>query len=268
MDVGVYIKMLEQGSKVMRCTHCGMPVPVLGDYGICFFCDMPVSTASEDLVASANLKGSLDSISSSITSGKWDDASKVFDGMVANGDYSHAYSAARFYSHFSDYALTTINHISLTGFMEENAEANYKAIELYKKAKQLYYKAIHDASAAPESNEIALYVKFLSEFRLHNVPAAVDSITEINMLKADDVITAYSNFLYSGLVNDRKNRELYSKKLLQMKVPNHLYYVALDYAEGKKYKDAEELLLKLTSFAYIPEAYALLSQVEDKLKTL
>lgn len=267
MDLRGELSILDKSpQKEFMCEHCGTRVPSYNkELGICQFCELPATKTEDELKGDTTTYPLLKMISESVSKGSWEDLAKPLDQLVTLKNTPQAfYCAAVFYSTISDFEMGRLDYANLHGFMEENASRIDQSNLLFSKSKSLLYQsiALYKKTQGSTTDRELLYTNFLCELRLERLVDAKNTLTLLNTVNRDDILTDYATMLYSYRANEHKSFENSVVKLVADGIAPTFYYSANYLSDQKKFNDAKLILNKLLNRIDMYNAKKLLGGIE------
>lgn len=252
----------------LGCEYCGGSALSLGKESICHVCEAHVRTTKEELEGKyPSLYEKLASIQDSFRKGLFNEAEKETASLVEkHGDLGVLYAAANLYKFFSDYKYYDLDY-NRSGFMEENSENIYTSLDLVSTSKKLFYISLKLVIEQTESSfdEGLLYLQFIINIKLKRLVYAERVMKVIRELNKDDLITQYTNMVYS--VESRSKRAPgYLNPLLSGGDVNSYYYLAKYLVYNRKVAEAKPILERILSICHMPPALYLLHNVNKLLE--
>ncbi|MDE1870949.1 MAG: hypothetical protein KGI06_01790 [Candidatus Micrarchaeota archaeon] len=275
MNAQDYISRLKgfDGSALLLCEHCGAETPAKGTSGICSNCESMIFTSRKMLQARDHmLLDALDRINSSMGNSEYENATKIYEGLIAERkDPALMYAAAIAYLRHSNYEISQIGYAK-PGFMEENSAHRDRASKLVSSAKRLLARLIrittNDMSSGNEAQNVA-YTRFLAQIKMGSLRGAKHSM---GMLQKTDRDCVYE---YAGIVYDSHTGKYEGivkaaeSLMLKENFPiNTFYYLGFALFKKGNAKDAKSVLQELAKRIKNGNLDALIFEVDYQLNAI
>jgi tetratricopeptide (TPR) repeat protein len=275
MDAKAYSDMLDgikNSSSLLMCEYCGTETASMGDKCMCSNCEELVTTNRASIEKKDHLLlDSLVKINDSIADQRYDDATAIYEKLIADRkDPLLMYAAAIAYFKHSNYEIMQISYMQ-PNFMEGNTLHRDKAASLVSTAKRHLFKAIDISNAEISKGNKSLnlvYNRFLAQIKLGNVRGAKDSIRMLEGL-GNDYALAYSRMVFESAM-ERYDSVLEAAEALTKKDNfsiNAFYYIGLALFKKRRAKDAKQLLQSLGKILKNGNLDALIFEVDYQLAT-
>ncbi len=247
---------------LLTCPNCGSDTYTAGkSTAFCNFCEQYI-----DSTAPTGAETVFVPVQTAIKDGKWDEAFKQAETLLkGNVDPRQLYLLALFYQDFAIQKYYQKDYM-LPGFMESNADNIRRSLDLTSRWKECYFKAIKlvdgDLAKNMQVDSGLIYLKFISEIRLHKMVDASKTLETLHSLDTQGVITAYATLVYDA-ESDSKNTELDLYKQFSHDEINAFYYLARYLAKRNQLEESEEILEKLNETTKIFLVQDLLQKVKS-----
>jgi hypothetical protein len=266
IDYKKYLKVLK-GTKFSElvCTHCGAATKSpKGKKAICNFCEQETGSEKE-LRAGAGFLEEFQRMHTALADSKGKGAFANIEKLLEESSDPEAfYVSATFYLLASEQRYRSRDY-SLPGFMEENYDNIRGSLDLTSKWKEHLYRAAALAGLAPEAgaqNRELLYLRFISEVKLHRLADASLALVLLMELDGKDPLLGYASMVY-GVRARTKDAELRLAAELETKEANAYYYLAEHLARNGRLAEAEEVLVQLESKADVRMSAHLLGTIRN-----
>lgn len=252
----------------LGCRCCGyVPSIVQGEVdAMCGFCEAYVNMSRKDAQALHPEMGTLlDSLHGMIRNGDWEGAVSLAEQLKVGDDPHLLYGVGIVYRALSDAVYSHVDYRA-KGFMEGNAakrnnEPNLNknnAMHLLSRSKEMLYRSIKIMSAKTDDPEL-LYLSFLANMKLGMQVKAKEALGRLNSI-GNERVRLYANTKYA--VGYRtKDSKGYLEALAKGLSPNSAYYVAVDLARRKRFRESKGMLGILLRNAAMPEGAELLMRI-------
>lgn len=264
MNINQSLKMLDNDPvAVFRCINCSYIVPSYSsEFGICPFCELNSDKNDTQLKQNKSLLDTLNQIQQNISSGKFDDALKLYDALFdITKNPSVIYSKGVFHAFLADLEFAKRDYQTPNGFMEENSLHAKSALSHFSSAKALFFKALSMISASASIDSTLLYTKFLCNIKLARPGDAKRSLDLLNANFKDLPITIYANMVYNSLEN-KKNAEPFFEKAISLGIPSAFYYYSNYLSEKNDLSKAKSILVKLSKRVDMEQSKKLLAGIQ------
>lgn len=264
MNINQSLKMLDKDPvAVFRCTSCSYLVPSYSsEFGICPFCELSSDKNDSQLKQNRQLLDILNQIQQSMSSGKFDDALKLYDALFDLTKSPGAiYSKGVFHAFLADIEFAKRDYQTPNGFMEENSIHAKSALSHFSSAKALFFKAISLISASPNVDSTLLYTKFLCNIKLARMGDGKKSLEALNANFKELPITIYANMVYNSLEN-KKQAEPFFEKAISLGIPTTFYYYSNYLSNKNDLNNAKSILVKLSKRVDMEQSKKLLAGIQ------
>ncbi|MDE1851408.1 MAG: hypothetical protein KGH69_01820 [Candidatus Micrarchaeota archaeon] len=250
------------------CRCCGyMPYIIAGEIDtMCGFCEAYVSMAKLDVKAlHPEMDTLLDSLHGLMKNGDWEGAVALAEQIKAGDDPYLLYGLGVMYRALSDAVYSHVDY-SAKGFMEGNAAKRNNepslnknnSMQLLSRSKEMLYRSLKIMGTKADDPEL-LYLSFLANMKLGMHVGAKAALDRLNGT-GNERMRLYANTKYSVECKTRDSKG-YLAALAKGLSPNSAYYVALDLARMKRFRESKGMLGILLRSAAMPEGRELLRRI-------
>ncbi len=259
-----YLRALEKANfSELRCAHCGAVTrSANGKRGICNFCEQAVG-GGEERNRERPGPEEFQRMQDRSGGGTGKDALADLERLLEkNQDPETFYISALFYQFSSDSSYRSKNY-ALSGFMEGNYASIRGSLDLASKWKECFYRAASAAAGALEAGSPSrelLYIRFMSEVKLHRLTDASRALGRLTEQDSQDPILVYANMVY-GVRARTLAAELRLSDALKTNEANAFYYLAEHLARNGRLVEASKVLAALGQKADVRMSAQLLATI-------
>ncbi len=252
------IKNFMHNSSLMICPVCGSETPAINGKGICAVCENAISMPKNELEGK-------DAELAEMLAYYRDKLPSPYDAIEAYNAILEKYPSSRYiymqglnYIKASNSEIESIDY-SLSGFMEENAAHNDKAIESYTKARESFANALASVDEAIDS----IYAGFLSALKLKDAKQAK---LLLDRLSADSYIYSYASVIFDSFTGNFDGVISKAEKMMDSKdYPITLfYYIALALFKKGRHAQALGIAKELGKSISSPNLEALIGYIKKQ----